>query len=426
MKYQVPRGTTDIVGEEMEQWHQVEKIIRQITRVYNYQEIRTPIFEHTELFQRSVGDTTDIVEKEMYSFDDRGNRSLTLRPEGTAGVVRGFVEKKMYANPLLTKLYYLGPMFRYENPQAGRARQFHQFGTEVFGSVDPAIDAEVIAVAMNFYRALGLRNVVVQLNSVGDAETRPRYLEKLTQYFTPYQDQLSAVDQSRLHRNPMRILDSKDPRTQELLGQAPSILDYLSTPAREHFERLQQYLKQLEIPFVINPQLVRGLDYYTMTAFEFYVDIKGAQAGTIGGGGRYNQLVGEVGGNDTPGIGFGIGLERVLLACKEQGCLEETDRQTDCFLITFDEASRQVAIPLLQRLRQAGLVVEMDYQGKKMKAQMKTADRLKARYVAILGEDELTAGKVSLKALETGEQTQVALDGLVQYLKDSKIAITEG
>lgn len=417
MKVQRPRGTNDIWGKEMRHWHQLEDVIRRLARLYQYQEMRTPLFEQTELFLRSVGETTDIVEKEMYTFTDRGDRSLTLRPEGTAGVVRGFVENKLYADGQVQKLYYLGPMFRYENPQAGRSRQFHQFGIEAFGSEDPAIDAEVIALGMHIFRELGLKDVVVQLNSVGDSESRERYQQQLIEFFTPYEDQLAPVDRSRLHRNPMRILDSKEPQVQELLAEAPAMLDYLSKPAAQHFQQVQAYLEKLEIPFVYEPRLVRGLDYYTMTAFEYYVDVPGAQASTIGGGGRYNQLVAEMGGPELPGIGFGLGLERILLACAEQGCLVDEEPTIDCYLVTFDQASRETAVSLLQSLRQAGIRAEMDYQSRKMKAQLKAANRLNARFVAILGEDELQNGAVSLKEMATGEQRQVQLEALVQELK---------
>ncbi|SHE78353.1 histidyl-tRNA synthetase [Seinonella peptonophila] len=421
--YRLPRGTSDIFGANIEKWHWMEEKVREITRTFNYREMRTPIFEHSELFARSVGETTDIVEKEMYTFTDRGKRSLSLRPEGTAGIVRSYVEHKLYADPQPTKLYYLGPMFRYENPQAGRTRQFHQFGAEAFGSLDPALDAEVISLGMSFFASLGLQNVVVQINSVGDAESRPRYRQRLIDYFTPYEQQLSAIDRSRLHRNPLRILDSKDPATRELLTEVPSILNSLSKEAAEHFELLQQYLSDLSIQYVVDPLLVRGLDYYTLTAFEFYTEIEGAQAGTIGGGGRYNQLVGEIGGPDMPGIGFALGLERVMLACEKQSCGPTDHAGIDCYLITFDHQTKKAAVSLLQRLRQAGLTAEVDYLGRKMKAQLKAADRLQAKFALIIGEEELAAEKVAVKNLQDGQQIMIGLEQVIHYVKEQRSVI---
>lgn len=415
--YRKPRGTADLMKEEVAKWHWLESAIRDLCRRGNYQEIRTPIFEHTELFVRSVGETTDIVGKEMYTFEDRGGRSLTLRPEGTAGVVRSFVENKAYALPDVHKYYYLGPMFRYEKPQAGRFRQFHQFGVEVFAGDDPALDAEVIAMGISLFRALGLQDVRVEINSVGDAESRNMYRQKLIDYFTPYREQLSTEDAIRLAKNPMRILDSKDPNIQELIAEAPIMLDYLNETCREHFEKLKQYLDDLSIPYVVNPRLVRGLDYYTLTAFEYMTQVDGVHAGTIGGGGRYNRLVQQFGGPELPGIGFGIGLERVLLACEQQQVPIPDSPAVDCFLISLDESSKHDAIQLLQSLREEGFTADMDYLNRKMKAQMKAADRIGARFVAIIGEEERKQQSVSLKCLATGEQKLVPVQQISEHLR---------
>jgi histidyl-tRNA synthetase len=418
MEYRVPRGTDDILPDEVEKWQWIEAKAREICRFYGFREMRTPLFEHVELFQRGVGETTDIVEKEMYTFTDRADRRLCLRPEGTAGVVRAFVEHKVFAQPPPTKWYYMGPMFRYENPQAGRRRQFHQWGAEVFGSDDPALDAEVITLGMKYLELLGIKGARVEINSVGDGESRLRYREKLIAYFEPYADQLSAEARSRMYRNPLRILDSKDARTQEIAAGAPSILHELNEPSQHHFAKVQQYLELLQIDYVVNDRLVRGLDYYTHTAFEFMVDLMGAQASTIGGGGRYNGLVEEIGGPPgVSGCGFGIGLERVLLALKEQEIVLPLPTGLDCYLVTLGEQAKLAGTLLLQNLRAAGLVADRDYLERKMKAQMKAADRAGARFVAILGDEELAAGKIQLKNLATGQQEWVALEEMNRYLQ---------
>lgn len=417
MSYQLPRGTYDIMDDEIEKWHWMEEIIHDLCQRSHYTEIRTPIFEQTELYIRGVGETTDIVGKEMYTFSDRNNRSLTLRPEGTAGIVRAFVEHKKYTKNDPQKYYYLGPMFRYEKPQAGRFRQFHQFGVEVFGSHDPALDAEIIALGIQFFSAIGLQNVRVEINSVGDAECRTVYRQKLVDYFQPYRDQLSKEDQNRLERNPMRILDSKDPNIQDLIAEAPAMLDDLNETCRTHFEKLKAYLDDLQIPYVVNPRLVRGLDYYTLTAFEFMTDVDGVHAGTIGGGGRYNRLVSELGGPELPGIGFGIGLERVLLACKQQQVPVPERKGLDCYVVILDEESKSYGLRLLFALRNAGLKSDMDYLNRKVKAQMKAANRVNARFALIIGESEREMESVSVKCLETGEQEQIPFNQVVEHLQ---------
>jgi histidyl-tRNA synthetase len=416
----IPRGTYDILPNEVASWHYLEKVARELCQRYAYAEIRTPIFEETSLYERGVGETTDIVEKEMYTFLDRKKRSLTLRPEGTAGVVRSFVENKVYAEMQPTKWFYLGPMFRYERPQAGRYRQFHQFGVEAFGSDDPALDAEIISLGLEFYRTLGISGVRVGINNVGNPEIRAKYFENLIAYFEPFEAELDADAKSRLYRNPMRILDSKVKRTQEIAQEAPSILDALDKESMEYLEKVKFYLQELQVPFDVNDRLVRGLDYYTQTAFEFVMEELGAQAGVIGGGGRYNGLVKELGGPEVSGIGFGIGLERVLLALKEQKVMIPSNAPLDCYLITLGEQAKVASVRILGELRRAGLMAERDYLDRKMKAQLKTASRSEARFVAILGEEELANQQVQIKHMETGEQTSIAMDQLVSYLLEGK------
>jgi histidyl-tRNA synthetase len=394
----------------------VEGKARDLCRRFHYKEIRTPVFEQTELFVRGVGETTDIVEKEMYTFEDKGKRSMTLRPEGTAGVVRAYAENKLYGDPDISKLYYIGPMFRYERPQAGRYRQFHQFGVEAFGSTDPGLDAEVIALGYSIYKEIGLRDVTVEINSVGTPEIRTLYRGKLQEYLKPMLGELCKDCQSRYDRNPMRVLDCKT--DQHRFENAPSVLDYLDEECTVHFAKVRDYLTAMDIPFRVNPRLVRGLDYYTHTAFEYKAAGIGA-IDTIGGGGRYNGLVGQVGGQDQPGVGLGLGLERILLVLAAQGVELPVEKPLDAYLIALGEAAEQETTRLAYELRGAGLQVDKDYTGRKMKAQLKSADRFAARYVAIIGDDELAQGVATVKMMATGEQTAVPLSGLAEYLKSN-------
>ncbi|MFD3260137.1 histidine--tRNA ligase [Paenibacillus lentus] len=414
MAFQKPTGTQDILPGAVEKWQFIEEKARDLCRRFNYKEIRTPIFEQTSLFERGVGETTDIVEKEMYTFTDKGDRSMTLRPEGTAGVVRAYVENKLYGEPDVTKLYYIGPMFRYERPQAGRQRQFHQYGVEVFGATDPAIDAEVVALGYEYCRELGLQDVKVELNSVGNPASRAAYRDKLLGFLMPMKDELCKDCQSRIERNPMRVLDCKV--DQAKFTDAPSILDSLDEECTTHFAKVQELLSAMGIEYVINHRLVRGLDYYTHTAFEYKAQGIGA-IDTIGGGGRYNGLVSEIGGPDQPGIGFGLGLERIALILEKQGISFTAEKPLDVYLVALGEAADKEISTQLFKLRQAGFSAERDYLGRKMKAQMKSADRMKARYTAILGEDELERGEIALKSMETGEQRTVKLAELVNELK---------
>jgi len=413
VSFQKPKGTQDLLPGVVEKWQYIEDRARDICRRFNYKEIRTPVFEHTELFQRGVGETTDIVEKEMYTFLDKGDRSMSLRPEGTAGVVRAYVENKLYGDPDLAKLYYIGPMFRYEQPQAGRYRQFHQFGVEAFGSADPAIDAEVIAMGYLFFQELGLKDVRVEINSVGTPAIRAAFRVRLREFFAPVKEKLCKDCQSRYDRNPLRILDCK---VDQAYGEgAPSILEELDEACSAHFASVQRHLADMGIAFAVNPRLVRGLDYYTHTAFEYKASGIGA-IDTISGGGRYNGLVADIGGNDQPGVGFGIGLERVLLILEAQGVELPAFRPLDVYMIGLGEAAEAEVTKQLFQLRKAGLIAEKDYQGRKMKTQLKAADRLKAVHVAILGDEELARGEITLKTMATGEQRAVPLARLAEEL----------
>lgn len=409
MKFEKPTGTQDFLPGTVEKWQYVEDKARDLCRRYNYREIRTPLFEQTELFERGVGETTDIVEKEMYTFRDKGDRSMTLRPEGTAGVVRAYVQNKLYGEPDVTKLFYIAPMFRYERPQAGRYRQFHQFGVEVFGSSDPALDAEVIALGYMFYKELGLSGVKVEINSVGTPEIRAAYRDTLLAFLEPMKDSLCKDCQSRMDRNPLRVLDCKV--DQDKFGGAPSLLESLDEECSTHFNKVKSYLDAMGVEYEVNPKLVRGLDYYTHTAFEFKAQGIGA-IDTVGGGGRFNGLVGEIGGPDQPGIGFGIGLERIMLILENQNIELDAIKPLDIYLVGLGESAEQKIGELIYELRSKGFSAERDYLGRKMKAQMKSADRLQARFTAILGDDELSRGEIALKSMATGEQRTVKLDEL--------------
>ncbi|WP_153721297.1 histidine--tRNA ligase [Sporosarcina cascadiensis] len=419
MNFKVPRGTQDILPDVSWKWQRVEKIIRSICDVYNYKEIRTPIFEQTELFQRTVGDTTDIVQKEMYTFTDKGNRSMTLRPEGTAAVVRSFVENKMfgYADQPV-KLYYTGPMFRYERQQAGRYRQFVQFGIEAIGSDDPAIDAEVIELAMNVYKKAGLSDFKLVLNSLGDKESRNAHREALIAHFSPHIEEFCGDCQNRLEKNPLRILDCKVDREHQLMKTAPSLADFLNEDSSAYFEQVKRYLDIAGIAYEYDPNLVRGLDYYNHTAFEIMSTSKGFGAiTTLCGGGRYNGLAEEIGGPAAPGIGFAMSLERLLLALEAEDKAWTDEPSLDVYIVTLGEEARTTGFELIGRLRENGLRSEMDYMDRKMKAQMKSADRLDADYVIVIGEDEVAENVVQLKNMADGQQKKVALDQLLEELQ---------
>lgn len=404
MAYQRPKGTNDILPGESEKWQTIEQTARKLFDQYQFHEIRTPIFEHIEVISRSVGDTTDIVTKEMYDFHDKGDRHITLRPEGTAPIVRSFVENKLFGpeHQKPYKVYYMGPMFRYERPQKGRLRQFHQIGVEVFGSDNPATDVETMAMALQFFRELGIKDLRLVINSLGDQETRTAYRQALIDYLTPFKEQLSADSNRRLLENPLRVLDSKDEKDKAVVAGAPSILDYLSETAQKHFEAVTKMLDALNIAYEIDSNMVRGLDYYTHTIFEIMSDDPkmGAQS-TICAGGRYNQLVAELGGPETAGFGFAMGFERLLMILEAQGITLAAQKPLNAYVVSLGEATNIEALQIVQSIRQAGFSAERDVMNRKAKAQFKTADKLNAQLVLTIGETELANGVVNVKNLAT-------------------------
>ena len=413
-----PRGTKDILPENVAGWNYVEQKIRDICARFGYEEIRTPMFEHTELFHRGIGEGTDVVDKEMYTFTDRGGRSITLRPENTASAVRAYLQNKLYGDSALTKLFYIGSMFRYDRPQAGRMREFHQFGVEALGEANPAVDAEIILLAMEFLKSLGLKDLKLSLNSVGCPSCRPAYRKALQDYFQPHLEELCGDCKDRFERSPLRILDCKADADKEFMAGAPKITDCLCDECRGHFEQVQSLLTEAGVEFELDPRLVRGLDYYTKTAFEIKYAPLGAQS-AVAGGGRYDGLIEEMGGNPTPAVGFATGLERVLLALEKQGLLPETKKQTDAFVVALGEAAQKPAFRLLQELRGAGLKALMDYAGRSMKAQMKQAGKAGARFALILGEDEIKENAVMLKDMEKSQQQKVSLDEVIDQIQNS-------
>ena len=402
---QVSRGTRDILPTEASYWQFIEATARDILDRAGASEIRTPIFEQTELFLRGIGEATDVVSKEMYSFNDRGDRGLTLRPEGTAGVVRSFIENSLYAQGDVQRLWYIGPMFRYERPQAGRQRQFHQLGLEVIGSGDPRADVEAIAIATDILKAIGLKDLTFDLNSIGDKDDRAKFREALIAYLTPYKADLDPDSQDRLTRNPLRILDSKNKDTQKILNDAPNILDHLSDASKVRFDRVQQLLADLSIPCQINSRLVRGLDYYSHTVFEIQSADLGAQA-TVCAGGRYDGLVTELGGPQTAAIGWAMGLERLVILLQKLGN-SATASKVDFYLVSRGEAAEGQALRIVQQLRQAGFKAELDLSGSAFGKQFKRADRSAAAACLILGDAEAENGTVQLKWLASGEQSEL-------------------
>ncbi|NLN19911.1 MAG: histidine--tRNA ligase [Firmicutes bacterium] len=416
MLVKAPRGTADLLPGQIERWRWVEEVARDVFRQFGYAEIVTPIFEHTELFERGIGDTTDVVNKQMYTFLDRGQRSLTLRPEGTASVVRAYLEHHMYSGPQPVKLFYIGPIFRYERPQAGRYRQFHQLGAEALGSQDPALDVEMIAMSIEIFRRLGLADFLVHINSIGCEVCRPAYKDALRAYLQPKLDGLCRTCFERYEKNPLRILDCKVAACQDAAKGAPRSVDYLCESCREHFDAVQKYLDALGISYELNEMLVRGLDYYTKTVFEVESRSLGAQSALLGGG-RYDGLVEECGGPSTPAVGFAAGMERAMLALEEQGIQAPSTRGVDAFVVAFANDKRGQVLALVHQLRQAGLVVETDYLQRSMKAQMKAASRMNAARVIICGEDELSRDVVQLRDMTSGVQEEVPLATLVERLR---------
>ena len=415
MRLQKPKGTQDILPLEAARWQYVENLARETFKKYNYGEIRTPMFEHYEVISRSVGDTTDIVTKEMYDFYDKGDRHITLRPEGTAPVVRSFVENKLFAPEVQkpVKLYYIGSMFRYERPQAGRLREFHQIGVECFGSKNPATDVETIAMAYQLFGDLGIQDVTLHLNTLGSPESRAAYRQALIDYLTPLKETLSKDSQRRLDENPLRVLDSKEKEDKLAVENAPSILDYLDEESQAHFDAVRDMLETLGIPYVIDTNMVRGLDYYNHTIFEFITKVDKSEL-TICAGGRYDGLVEYFGGPETPGFGFGLGLERLLLILEKQGIELPVDSQMDVYIAVLGEGANSKALELVQALRQQGLTAERDYLGRKIKAQFKSADSFKARTVITLGESEVESGQVTFKNNASRQEMTVRLNELME------------
>lgn len=411
MKLQKPKGTQDILPGEAAKWQYLENVARETFKKYHYGEIRTPMFEHYEVISRSVGDTTDIVTKEMYDFHDKGDRHITLRPEGTAPVVRSFVENKLFAPEVQkpVKLYYIGSMFRYERPQAGRLREFHQIGVECFGSANPASDVETIAMASHLFETLGIKDMTLHLNSLGNPSSRAAYRQALIDYLTPMREQLSKDSQRRLDENPLRVLDSKEVEDKVAVENAPSILDYLDEESKAHFEAVQEMLTTLNIPFVIDTNMVRGLDYYNHTIFEFMAKVEGSDL-TICAGGRYDGLVSYFDGPETPGFGFGLGLERLLLILEKQGITLPIEEPMDVYLAVLGEAANIKALALVQAIRKQGFTAERDYLGRKIKAQFKSADSFNAKTIITLGESEVETGKVIIKNNQTREEMEVSLE----------------
>lgn len=398
-------------------WIFLESTIRKTAADYGFQEIRTPIFERTELFQRGVGETSDIVSKEMYTFLDKGERSMSLRPEGTAPVVRAFLDNRIQPAAPIHKLYYIGPMFRYERAQAGRYRQHHQFGAEVIGSTAPEQDVEIIDMVYTLYQRLGLKNLQVNINSIGDTGCRIAYRTALQEYLKDRQHELSVDSKARLHTNPLRILDSKDPKDREITAAAPSILDFLSEECQQHFHAVQTLLKQLEIPFYINTSLVRGLDYYNKTVFEIVAGELGAQ-NSVAGGGRYDGLLKTLGGPDLPATGFATGLERVIQTMLKQGVALPPANAPQIFLIALGQEARAACFSLLHQLRHQGVSASMDFSDRKINKSMQYANQVNARYVAVVGDEELKNKQVDLKEMATGEKKSVPLHNLVRFLTD--------
>ena len=415
MKLQKPKGTQDILPGDSAKWQYVENVARETFKKYNYGEIRTPMFEHYEVISRSVGDTTDIVTKEMYDFHDKGDRHITLRPEGTAPVVRSYVENKLFAPEVQkpVKVYYIGSMFRYERPQAGRLREFHQLGVECFGSKNPATDVETIAMAYQLFNTLGIKDVTLHLNSLGNTDSRLAYRQALIDYLTPMRESLSKDSQRRLEENPLRVLDSKEKEDKVAVENAPSILDYLDEESQTHFDEVRAMLDSLNIPYVIDTNMVRGLDYYNHTIFEFITTIDKSEL-TICAGGRYDGLVEYFGGPETAGFGFGLGLERLLLVLDKQGIELPVEESLDVYIAVLGSGANGKALELVQAIRYQGFKAERDYLGRKIKAQFKSADTFKAKTVITLGESEVESGQVNVKNNSTREEVTVSFEELTK------------
>lgn len=410
-----PKGTKDLLPAQVYKWHYVESKFAEICKTYGFKEIRTPMFEHTEVFARGIGDTTDVVQKEMYTFNDHGNRSITLKPEGTSGAVRAFIEHKQYAEVQPTKYYYNTDCFRYEKPQSGRLRNFHQFGIEVFGTSKMLADAEVICLGNDFLNSLGITQIELRINSVGCPECRKKHREALKEFLKPRYEELCNTCKDRFDRNPMRILDCKSEVCQELVKDAPRMLDYLCDDCTSAFEELKTNLTAMDIAYTVDPNIVRGLDYYTKTAFEFVTTSIGAQ-GTVCGGGRYDHLIEELGGPPIPGVGFGLGIERLIMLMEANGIEFPEEEQVNVFIAVMGERAKNFGIKLCRDLRLKGVIAEMDTLARNIKGQFKYADRLNAKYTVVIGENELERGKVSLKDMAKSEQREINIEDILEEI----------
>lgn len=406
------KGTKDVLPNESYKNQYIEATCLGVAENFGYKEMRTPVFEHTELFQRGVGDTTDVVQKEMYTFDDKGGRSITLRPEGTAGAARAFLENGLSNEALPQKICYLTSCYRYEKPQAGRLREFHQFGIECFGATSPLADAEMISLAKQIFDELGVKDLHLELNSIGCPKCRAEYHKALKEYFSQYKDKLCDTCNDRLERNPMRILDCKSPVCSEIAKGAPVVIDYLCDECREHFQKVKSYLDAANIEYIVNPQIVRGLDYYTKTVFEFVSDAIGSQ-GTVCGGGRYDGLLEELGGQHTPSLGFGMGLERLQLVMEAQGCNFPEPSRPDLFIVAMGEKATLKAVEIAKDMRDEGFSVVYDLNGRSLRAQMKYADKLGSKFNVVIGDNEVENKVVSLKDMATGKSSEINLDTFV-------------
>lgn len=415
------KGTKDVLPKDVHKNQYIEATALDIAEKFGYKEIRTPVFEHTELFQRGVGDTTDVVQKEMYTFDDKGGRSITLRPEGTAGAVRSYLENGLCNEALPQKVCYIGPFFRYEKPQAGRLREFHQFGVECFGTASPLADAELIALGKSIFDTLEVKDISLEINSIGCPTCRAEYHKALKEYFSARKDELCDTCRDRLDRNPMRILDCKSPVCSEIAKDAPVVTDYLCEECKEHFEKVQQYLKAMNIDYTINPKIVRGLDYYTKTVFEFISNSIGAQ-GTVLGGGRYDGLVDELGGQKTPSLGFAMGLERIMLLMEAQNAPFPDANVPDLFVVALGDKATLKAVEIVKDMRAEGFGALMDLNQRSVRAQMKYADKLGAKFNIVIGDNEVETGVAKLKNMASGEETEIALDTFVSGFYNISLA----
>lgn len=412
----IPKGTKDVVPDAAYKWHYLEDVVRKTAAEFGFKEIRTPTFEHTELFLRGVGETTDIVNKEMYTFTDKGDRSITLKPEGTAGVARAYIENCLGDMPQPVKMYYLTPVFRYERPQAGRLREHHQFGVELYGSASPYADAEVMLVAKTLFDKLGLTEPVLNINSIGCPECRKKYNAALKEYLAGNIDKMCASCRERFDKNPLRILDCKEPGCKAVTASAPKTLEYLCDYCRAHFEKLQSILSSAGVEFRVNPSVVRGLDYYTGTVFEFISSAIGAQ-GTVCGGGRYNNLVSEVGGKPTPAVGFGMGLERLIMILENLNLYLGEPETPTIYIAPTSEAEAEAAFSVVGELRKKGVSAECDIMGRSLKAQMKYAGKRGYAFVAVMGADEINSGKIKIKRMSDGVETECAISDIAEVLR---------